>query len=264
MKTIIKKSELKSIYDIDCPTWKPIIEKYDGWVIDKTAGSPADLWNGNAVEILKTIQSETIDLIVTDPPYKIITGGDSNGKNSTRPKGILSGNRKLMKFIPKFSEWLPECYRVLKNGTHAYFMINSTNLTEMLVEVEKAGFKIHNILIWKKNNCTPSQFYMKNCEYIIFCRKGKAKYINNIGGSKTVHDFNNIIGNKVHPTEKPVELMSVYVENSSNENDIVLDPFMGAGSTGVACLKLNRKFIGIEIEINYFDIAKNRLMEIGK
>ena len=221
----------------------------------------ADLWNGNAVEILKAIQSETIDLIVTDPPYKIITGGDSNGKNSIRPKGILSGNRELMKFIPKFSEWLPECYRVLKNGTHAYFMINSTNLTEMLIEVEKAGFKIHNILIWKKNNCTPSQFYMKNCEYIIFCRKGKAKYINNMGGSKTVHDFNNIIGNKVHPTEKPVELMSVYVENSSNENDIVLDPFMGAGSTGVACLKLNRKFIGIEIDAKYFDIAKNRLME---
>lgn len=220
-----------------------------------------DLFNGNAVEILKTIQSETIDLIVTDPPYKIITGGDSNGKNSVRPKGILSGNRELMKFIPKFSEWLPECYRVLKNGTHAYFMINSTNLTEMLVEVEKAGFKVHNILIWKKNNCTPSQFYMKNCEYIIFCRKGKAKYINNMGGSKTVHDFNNIIGNKVHPTEKPVELMSVYVANSSNENDLILDPFMGAGSTGVACLKLNRKFIGIEIDESYFDIAQNRIME---
>jgi site-specific DNA-methyltransferase (adenine-specific) len=220
-----------------------------------------DLWNGNAVEILKTIQSETIDLIVTDPPYKIITGGDSNGKNSVRPKGILSGNRELMKFIPKFSEWLPECYRVLKNGTHAYFMINSTNLTEMLIEVEKAGFKVHNILIWKKNNCTPSQFYMKNCEYIIFCRKGKAKYINNMGGSKTVHDFNNIIGNKVHPTEKPIDLMSIYVENSSNENDLVLDPFMGAGSTGIACLKLNRRFVGIEIDTNYFDIAQNRLME---
>jgi len=166
-----------------------------------------------------------------------------------------------MKFIPKFSEWLPECYRVLKNGTHAYFMVNSTNLTEMLVEVEKAGFKVHNILIWKKNNCTPSQFYMKNCEYIIFCRKGKAKYINNMGGSKTVHDFNNIIGNKVHPTEKPVELMCIYVENSSNENDLVLDPFMGSGSTGIACLKLNRKFIGIEIDENYFDIAQNRIME---
>ena len=219
------------------------------------------LYKGDCLEVMKGLKTESIDLIVTDPPYKIITGGDSNGKNSIRPKGILSGNRELMKFIPKFSEWLPECYRVLKNGTHAYFMINSTNLTEMLVEVEKVGFKVHNVLIWKKNNCTPSQFYMKNCEYIIFCRKRKAKYINNMGGSKTVHDFNNIVGNKVHPTEKPVGLMSVYVENSSNENDTVLDPFMGSGSTGVACVNTFRKFIGIEMDENYFNIAEKRIEE---
>ena len=219
------------------------------------------LYKGDCLELMQQIRSETIDLIVTYPPYKIITGGDSNGKNSIRPKGVLSGNRELMKFIPKFSEWLPECYRVLKNGTHAYFMVNSTNLTEMLVEVEKTGFKIHNILIWKKNNCTPSQFYMKNCEYIIFCRKGKAKYINNMGGSKTVHDFNNIIGNKVHPTEKPIELMKFYIENSSEENDTVLDPFMGSGSTGVACVNTFRKFIGIEMDENYFNIAEKRIAE---
>ena len=219
------------------------------------------LYKGDCLELMPQIRSETIDLIVTDPPYKIITGGDSNGKNSIRPKGVLSGNRELMKFIPKFSEWLPECYRVLENGTHAYFMVNSTNLTEMLVEVEKTGFKIHNILIWKKNNCTPSQFYMKNCEYIIFCRKGKAKYINNMGGSKTVHDFNNIIGNKVHPTEKPIELMKFYIENSSEENDTVLDPFMGSGSTGVACVNTFRKFIGIEMDENYFNIAEKRIAE---
>ena len=220
-----------------------------------------NLYKGDCLELMQQIQSETIDLIVTDPPYKIITGGDSNGKNSIRPKGILSGNRELMKFIPKFSEWLPECYRVLKKGTHAYFMVNSTNLTEMLVEVEKTGFKIHNILIWKKNNCTPSQFYMKNCEYIIFCRKGKAKYINNMGGSKTVHDINNIKGNKVHPTEKPAELMSIYVENSSNVKDLVLDPFMGSGSTGVACVNTFRNFIGFEIDENYFNIATKRIEE---
>ena len=220
-----------------------------------------NLYKGDCLELMQQIRSETIDLIVTDPPYKIITGGDSNGKNSIRPKGILSGNRELMKFTPKFSEWLPECYRVLKNGTHAYFMVNSTNLTEMLVEVEKVGFKIHNILIWKKNNCTPSQFYMKNCEYIIFCRKGKAKYVNNMGGSKTVHDFNNIIGNKVHPTEKPIELMKFYIENSSEENDTVLDPFMGSGSTGVACVNTFRNFIGFEIDENYFNIATKRIEE---
>ena len=85
---------------------------------------------------------------------------------------------------------------------------------------------------------------MKNCEYVFLLRKGKAKWINNIGARKTVHRFNNIISNKTHPTEKPVELMRFYIENSSNENDIVLDPFMGTGSTGVACIEKNRRFIG--------------------
>ena len=219
------------------------------------------LYKGDCLELMRGVGTESIDLIVTDPPYKIITGGDSNGKNSIRPKGILSGNRELMKFIPKFSEWLPECYRVLKNGTHAYFMINSSNLIELANGIEKAGFKIHNILTWKKNNCTPSQFYMKNCEFVIFCRKGKAKYINNIGDSKTVHEFNNISGKKVHPTEKPIELMKFYIENSSEENDTVLDPFMGSGSTGVACVNAFRNFIGIEMDENYFNIASKRIEE---
>ena len=160
---------------------------------------------------VKSIETETIDCIVTDPPYKIITGGDSNGANSIRPKGMLSGNRELMKSIPKMEDWIPECFRVLKNGSHAYFMVNSTNLLQMANVIEKTGFKIHNFLVWKKNNCTPSQFYMKNCEYVIFCRKGKAKYINKIGDSKTVHDCSNILGNKVHPTEKPISLMELYI-----------------------------------------------------
>ena len=218
-----------------------------------------DLRKGDCLELLKGLESNRIDLLVTDPPYKIITGGDSNGKNSIRPKGILKGNRELMRTIPKFDEWLSECFRVLKDGTHAYIMINSTNFLEMANAIGKAGFKIHNILVWKKNNCTPSQFYMKNCEYVIFCRKGKAKYINNMGDSKTVHDFNNIIGNKVHPTEKPVELMQYYIENSSKENNIVLDPFMGSGTTGVACINTNRNFIGMELDDKYFEIAKERI-----
>jgi len=223
-----------------------------------------DLKMGDALKILKTIPSESIDCVVTDPPYKIITGGDSNGKNSIRPKGILKGNRELMKTVPKFSDWLPEIFRVLKDGSQNYVMVNSSNLLKMANEIEKAGFKIQNFLVWQKNNCTPSQFYMKNCEYTIFFRKGKSKYINDIGGSKTVHSFDNIIGNKVHPTEKPIELMEFYINNSTNENEVVLDPFMGSGTTGVACKNLNRRFIGIEMEEDYFNVANERVAEKKK
>lgn len=72
----------------------------------------------------------------------------------------------------------------------------------------------------------------------------------------------NILGNKKHPTEKPVELLKVLIENSSNEGDIVMDCFMGSGSTGIACINTNRKFVGIEIDKKYYDIAIERIQEI--
>lgn len=219
-----------------------------------------DLRQGDCLEFMKDIPDDSVDLIVTDPPYKTITGGDSNGANSVRPKGMLSGNRKLFKFQNmKVCLWMPELYRILKTKTHCYIFTNSLNLQEILNEATRIGFKLHNILIWEKNNCTPSQYYMKNCEYVIFLRKGKAKWINNIGDSKTVHKFNNIIGSKLHPTEKPVDLIEFYVKNSSNPNDVVLDPFMGSGTTGVACVNTNRNFIGMELNEKYFHIAKERI-----
>ena len=220
------------------------------------------LYQGDCLEVMKNIEDESVDLVVTDPPYKTITGGDSNGANSERPKGMLQGNRKLFKHQSiKISSWMPEIYRVLKEGSHCYIFTNSLNLQEMLNEATKVGFKLHNLLVWEKNNCTPSQYYMKNCEYVLFLRKGKAKWINNIGDSKTVHKFNNIIGNKLHPTEKPVDLLEYYLLNSSEPNDIVFDPFMGSGSTGVAALNTDRDFIGIELDERYFNIAQNRLEE---
>ena len=97
---------------------------------------------------------------------------------------------------------------------------------------------------------------MKNCEYVLFLRKGKAKWIKDIGGSKTVHQFNNIIGNKAHPTEKPADLLKFYVENSSDGEDCMT---LGSGSCGLACVNTNRNFIGIELDEGYFNIAKERI-----
>lgn len=214
---------------------------------------------------MKQMESKCIDLIVTDPPYKTITGGDSNGKNSERPKGMLSGNRKLFAHQNiKISDWMPEVYRVLKQGSHAYIFTNVLNLTEMLNESQKAGFKLHNLLCWQKNNCTPSQYYMKNCEYVLFLRKGKAKWINDIGGSKTVHQFDNIIGNKTHPCEKPVEACEYFIKTYTGEGDIVLDSTAGSMTTGVAAIRTGRKCICIENDEEIFNVGKNRIMECVK
>lgn len=219
------------------------------------------IYNEDSIQSMKSLPENIVDLIVTDPPYKTITGGDSNGKNSERPKGMLSGNRKLFTYQSvKIQDWMPEIYRILKDGSHCYIFTNVLNLSDMLNESKKVGFKLHNLLCWEKNNCTPSQYYMKNCEYVLFLRKGKAKWINDIGGSKTIHKFNNIIGKKSHPCEKPIDLLKFYISNSSNENDIIFDPFAGTGSTLVAAKELNRQWLGYEIEQEYYEIAKERLM----
>lgn len=121
------------------------------------------LYNDDCLNIFKTIEDNSIDLIVTDPPYKTITGGDTNSEKYKRPKGMLGGNRKLFKYQNniKIAEWMPELFRILKNGTHAYIFTNSLNLIEMLNTAIEVGFQLHNLLVWEKNNCTPSQFYLK-------------------------------------------------------------------------------------------------------
>ena len=215
------------------------------------------LYNDDCLNVLKEIDDNSIDLVVTDPPYEVITGG-RNGGVKGKPSGILTENKQLMKSIPKADLWLSECFRVMKDGTHIYIMTNTLNLTNYLNIINSVGFKLHNLLVWNKNNTTPNRWYMKNCEYVIFARKGFAKSINN-PSSQTVHNFDNIIGNKKHPTEKPVDLMKLYVGNSSQVGDTVLDPFMGVGSTGVACKELNRNFIGVELDKHYFDIATKRI-----
>ena len=220
-----------------------------------------DIRNSCAISGIRLIEDKSVDLIVTDPPYRTISGGSGpTSAMHSRPSGMLCKNDgKIFEHNSvEFDEYLPDLFRVLKDDSHMYLMVNFLNLESAMSSVRSAGFGIHNLLIWKKNNATPNRWYMKNIEYVIFARKGKAKAIRN-KGSKTCHDFNNIIGKKTHPTEKPISLISHYIENSSNTGDLVLDPFMGSGSSAVASASLGRRFLGFEIDEQYFSIAKERL-----
>lgn len=144
------------------------------------------IYNKDVSELFKEIDDETINLIVTDPPYKCIKGGRPKRKNC--PSGILKKNDgKIFKNNDiRPEEFIPELYRILKNDSQCYIMVNLLNLNNYINICLKCGFRLHNLLIWEKNNVTPSRWYMKNAEYILFLRKGKAKPINNIS-SKTVH-----------------------------------------------------------------------------
>lgn len=228
-----------------------------------------NLRQGDCLELMKEIPSESIDLVVTDCPYHIVSGGCTNIPRKDEPSGIFNRrstftreNAKSGKLFNEndieFSQWLPEVYRLLKNNSHCYIMINARNLKKLQTEAEKVGFKFQNIIIWNKGNVTPNRYYLNAYEMILLLRKGGARSINNMG-TKNILDIKNIRGKKTHPTEKPVELNKIFVSNSSNENDIVLDCFMGTASVGIACKELNRRFIGIELDNNYFNIAKKRM-----
>lgn len=214
--------------------------------------------NADVKDILNKLKDESFDLVVTDPPYKVISGGKPKKKG--HPKGMLSKNDgKIFKHNDiSFKEWLPDVYRVLKNGSHAYIFTNFLNLEELMKSCREVGFGIHNLLVWKKNNAVVNGWYMKNCEYVLMLRKGKSKRIKN-AGCKTVHEFDNIIGEKIHPTEKPEDLLSMYINNSSSEGDWVLDPFGGSMSLARSCIKNLRKFFVIEKDKHFYEIGKKSI-----
>lgn len=160
-------------------------------------------------------------------------------------------------------EYAPEFYRVLKEGSHCYVMTNHVNLIHMLNVFTNCGFHFIKCLIWNKGNKIMGRFYMSQFEYILFFRKGKGIKINHCGTSDILNVKNiktkNEDGKNLHDTEKPVELMEILIANSSKQGDIVFDPFMGIGATGIACHNLNRSFAGVELDKTYFDIAKDRI-----
>ena len=133
----------------------------------------------------------------------------------------------------------------------------------MLNTFTDVGFHFIKNLIWDKGNKIMGAFYMSQYEYIMFFRKGHGYPIRNCGTSDILRIPNikqsSDDGTNFHDTEKPVDLMKCLVENSTDSGDIVMDPFMGIGSTGVACKQTGRDFIGVEIDKKYFGVAKNRI-----
>lgn len=224
------------------------------------------IFNKDFREVFKQLPDNYADLIVTDPPYKTTKRGIS--KNTTTGGLVRSDLGRQGKIFEhndvKASEYIPELYRVLKEGSHCYIMTNHVNLYEILTVAQDSGFHFIKSLIWDKGNKIMGQCYMSQFEYILFFRKGKHKKINKCGTSDILSIPNKKMkdndGKNYHDTEKPVELMKILIENSSNEGDLVIDPFVGIGAVPIACKELKRRFGGCEIDEKYFDTTKKRLM----
>ena len=238
-----------------------------------------ELYNEDCMSKIKDIDNNSIDLIITDPPY-----GVEYSKGFNDSKDYVKDN---------ISNWLNEMYRVLKDGSHCYIFIPTKEAGMWLSEIEKI-FTFNNILatrtytssVYLKNN------YQFNTQLIVYCSKGIAKRLNDYDFFKTSEcwfndkrnknpkeytysypsfikeEFSNIkTTNKNkdtrHPCEKNYKLLKFFVGVSSNVGDTILDLFMGSGSVGIACKSLDRNFIGIEKNKNYFDIACKNINEFN-
>lgn len=221
------------------------------------------LWQGDSLELLQNIPSKSVDLILTDPPYNV---SKKNNFKTMGRSGIDFGNWDYdfdqLSWIEKVSE------KVSDNGSIIIFN-GWKNLGDIAQQLEESGFVVKDILRWVKDNPMPrnrDRRYIVDAEYAIWAVKKKSKWtFNRLNENYDRPEMKYpIVSGKektTHPTQKPLKLMNELVTRHSNVGDVVLDLFMGSGTTGVAYRKLNRKFIGIELDEGYFEIAKNRILE---
>lgn len=226
-----------------------------------------NLIKGNNLDVLKTISDKSVDLVVTDPPYNI---SKKNNFETMNRQGIDFGewdkNADLL-------SWMNELPRIVKKGASIIVFNDWRNLGIIAKELEEKGFLIKDIIRWEKTNPMPrnrDRRYIVDYEFAIWAVENHAKWKFHRQSDK--YDRSEIrvpiasASEKTfgaHPTQKPVKLMEELLLRHSDKNDIVLDPFMGSGSTGIACLNTNRDFIGIELDENYFEIAKKRITTSG-
>lgn len=221
----------------------------------------ATLILGDALEVLPTLGA--VDHVISDPPYEELMQALHNGVKLRRNDG--GSDRRTLDFvsIKDIREPFLDQVRRINQGWLLAFC-NVEGVWHWREAITKRGLKFKTTCIWHKPDATPKlngqgPALAYECITTTWCGRGHARW--NGGGRRGVfpHCTNNSERHGGHPTEKPAALMRELVSLFSNPDDAVLDPFMGSGTTGVACINLGRRFIGIEIEPKYFDIACRRI-----
>jgi len=228
---------------------------------------PNNIYLGDSYELIKQIPDKSIDLIVIDPPYDIEGGKvDLDAKTNDISLGIGKLANELLDndICCGIDEKIFEDFMRVMKAPNIYIWCNKKQIP-MYIDyfVNKHGCKFE-ILIWNKSNCMPlhTNKYLNDCEYCLYFRKGG--YCNPVtyDDARTVYITQTNKRDKdlfEHPTIKPLNIIKTLIRNSSKENDVVLDCFLGSGTTAVACKDTNRRYIGIEKNERWYQVAKDRL-----
>ena len=252
------------------------------------------IYLGDCIQIMENeIPENSIDLVYADPPYNL------SGKVLTLINNKTGGpfykmnedwdTWKYEDYLVFTESWLGRVFNILKNNGSLYVSCTYHNIAEIIFIAKKIGFKLNNIITWYKTNAMPNitkRTFTHSTEYVCWFVKGNKWKFNyerikdfnphktKDGKPKQLRDFVDFIempivqgkerikgqkGRAIHPTQKPEKLIELIILASSDEGDIILDPFFGTGTTGVVASRLKRKWIGIEINEKYYSIAYDRI-----
>lgn len=247
------------------------------------------LYQGDSLKILKRIRDNSVDMIFADPPYFLSNGTFTcqNGKMVSVKKGEWDMGGSLEKNLNFHYSWIKECKRILKpNGT---IWISGTyhSIYQCGYALQLNDYKILNEIVWYKPNASPNlscRFFTASHETLIWARKEKkGKHTFNydlIKNNDWPNDFLKKKGFQMrsvwaiytpkkeektfgkHPTQKSLDLLNRIILSSTKEGNLVLDPFTGSSTTGIAAIQNNRKFVGIDLESKYLDISIKRFNQV--
>ena len=240
------------------------------------------LINDDTFNALKNFEEKTFDMIFADPPYFLSNNGIScsAGKMVSVNKGKWDKALSIKEKHEFNKHWIKECYRVLKDNGTIWISGTLHNIYSIGMALEEEGFKIINNITWQKTNPPPNiacKAFTHSTETILWAKKDlkKSKYTFNYNLMKELNDNKQMKDvwttsltkpsekkQGKHPTQKPLEILNRIILASTKENDLILDPFCGSSTTGIAAVKLNRRYIGIDNEKEYLDLSIRRYQEI--
>src|SRR5499433_756753 len=249
-----------------------------------TAGESGRILIGDCVAEMAKLPAESVDLVFADPPYNLQLQGDLKRPDDSRVDAVDDDWDKFASFsvYDDFTRaWLLACRRVMKPNATLWVIGSYHNIFRVGALMQDLGFWIQNDIIWRKTNPMPNfrgRRFTNAHETLVWASMGpKARYTFNYDSMKALNDdlqmrsdwlfpicsgaerLKQDCGRKIHPTQKPEALLHRIILASSEPGDLVLDPFLGSGTTAVVAKRLGRSFIGIERDRSYADAAKARL-----
>ena len=232
------------------------------------------IYNGDSYQLIDKLLLEgvQVDHIITDPPYNI--SQDNNFSTMKHPRaGVDFGAWDRGRF--DLCSWIPKYAKLLKKNGSMIIFCSYRFLSTIVdsLESKESGMIVKDVIVWQKSNPMPrnvNRRYVQDMEFAIWAVKKNAKWVFNKDAQKpymrALYKFPLVSGKERlgHPTQKSLALMKDLIKVHTNENEMILDPFMGSGSTGEAALQLNRKFMGIEFEPDFYNLVVKRLLKYDK